>query len=198
MHINYNTLRHFRQSFCDFLTNIFSKLLTNAIGYGKISYCKPVMEKSRSWSSARDWKSRNRQKRFEGSNPSFSATAEAVYPSRAYSPGRVFCFIIFPICCHKTLDIEFIWGISAVGSAQHWQCWGQGFESPILHQAADARRRINPPQDTSCRRFCFTLISKAFDKERPRTRGGGFILPVNPPYPTEISYVKFKSNNRQI
>ena len=31
------------------------------------------MEKSRSWSSARDWKSRNRQKRFEGSNPSFSA-----------------------------------------------------------------------------------------------------------------------------
>ena len=26
------------------------------------------------------------------------------------------------------------WGISAVGSAQHWQCWGQGFESPMLHQ----------------------------------------------------------------
>ena len=25
------------------------------------------------------------------------------------------------------------WGISAVGSAQHWQCWGQGFESPMLH-----------------------------------------------------------------
>ncbi len=25
-------------------------------------------------------------------------------------------------------------GISAVGSAQHWQCWGQGFESPMLHQ----------------------------------------------------------------
>ncbi len=24
-------------------------------------------------------------------------------------------------------------GISAAGSAQHWQCWGQGFESPILH-----------------------------------------------------------------
>ena len=31
------------------------------------------MEKSRSWSSAHDWKSCNRQKRFEGSNPSFSA-----------------------------------------------------------------------------------------------------------------------------
>ena len=26
------------------------------------------------------------------------------------------------------------WGISAVGSAQHWQCWGQGFKSPMLHQ----------------------------------------------------------------
>ena len=25
-------------------------------------------------------------------------------------------------------------GISAAGSAQHWQCWGQGFESPMLHQ----------------------------------------------------------------
>ena len=25
-------------------------------------------------------------------------------------------------------------GISAVGSAQHWQCWGQGFKSPMLHQ----------------------------------------------------------------
>ena len=25
-------------------------------------------------------------------------------------------------------------GISAVGSAPHWQCGGQGFDSPILHQ----------------------------------------------------------------
>ena len=33
------------------------------------------VEKSRSWSSAHDWKSCNRQKRFEGSNPSFSATS---------------------------------------------------------------------------------------------------------------------------
>ena len=31
------------------------------------------MEKSRSWSSAHDWKSCNRQKRFESSNLSFSA-----------------------------------------------------------------------------------------------------------------------------
>ncbi len=27
-------------------------------------------------------------------------------------------------------------GISAAGSAQHWQCWGQGFESPMLHHVA--------------------------------------------------------------
>ena len=26
------------------------------------------------------------------------------------------------------------WGISAVGSASHWQCGGQGFKSPMLHQ----------------------------------------------------------------
>ena len=25
-------------------------------------------------------------------------------------------------------------GISAAGSAQHWQCWGQRFESAMLHQ----------------------------------------------------------------
>ena len=30
-------------------------------------------------------------------------------------------------------------GISAVGSAQHWQCWGQGFESPMLHQNSRSR-----------------------------------------------------------
>ena len=43
--------------------------------------------------------------------------------------------------CKKTIDTAGqIWydnnarGISAVGSAQHWQCWGQGFESPMLHQ----------------------------------------------------------------
>ena len=35
------------------------------------------MEKSRSWSSAHDWKSCNRQKRFEGSNPSFSAKGKS-------------------------------------------------------------------------------------------------------------------------
>ena len=28
----------------------------------------------------------------------------------------------------------FIWGIGAVGSAPHWQCGGQEFEPPMLHQ----------------------------------------------------------------
>ena len=32
-------------------------------------------------------------------------------------------------------------GVSAVGSAQHWQCWGQGFESPTLHQTQKAPLR---------------------------------------------------------
>ena len=26
------------------------------------------------------------------------------------------------------------WGISAVGSASHWQCGGQEFKSPMLHK----------------------------------------------------------------
>ena len=30
--------------------------------------------------------------------------------------------------------LRHIRGISAVGSASHWQCGGQGFESPMLHQ----------------------------------------------------------------
>ena len=34
---------------------------------------RTLTEKSRSWSSAHDWKSCNRQKRFESSNLSFSA-----------------------------------------------------------------------------------------------------------------------------
>ena len=32
-------------------------------------------------------------------------------------------------------------GISAVGSARHWQCRGQGFESPMLHQS-----KVPPPR----------------------------------------------------
>ena len=33
------------------------------------------------------------------------------------------------------------WGISAVGSAPHWQCGGHGFESRMLHQAGNAPQR---------------------------------------------------------
>ena len=32
------------------------------------------------------------------------------------------------------IKVIFRWGISAAGSASHWQCGGQGFESPMLHQ----------------------------------------------------------------
>ena len=49
----------------------------------------PHTEKSRSWSSARDWKSRNRQKRFESSNLSFSAIEKSckhwVYRTFSYA-----------------------------------------------------------------------------------------------------------------
>ena len=31
-------------------------------------------------------------------------------------------------------------GISAVGSASHWQCGGQGFKSPMLHQKSRHKR----------------------------------------------------------
>ena len=37
-------------------------------------------------------------------------------------------------CVKMSTRKENIWGISAVGSASHWQCGGQGFESPMLHQ----------------------------------------------------------------
>ena len=50
-------------------------------------------------------------------------------------------------------------GISAVGSAQHWQCWGQGFESPMLHQKSRSRKRAG-------------FFSRLFFA-RPRIRGFG-------------------------
>ena len=40
----------------------------------------------------------------------------------------------FPEFCYLIIIIK-IWGISAVGSASHWQCGGQGFESPMLHHS---------------------------------------------------------------
>ena len=64
--------------------------------------------------------------------------------NRACSKARFFIFFPPTIFFAKPIDkIPFIRynicvakarGISAVGSAQHWQCWGQGFESPMLHQ----------------------------------------------------------------
>ena len=36
-------------------------------------------------------------------------------------------------CAIIILAVKAVWGISAAGSAQHWQCWGQEFESPMLH-----------------------------------------------------------------
>ena len=45
------------------------------------------------------------------------------------------------ILCHGKFFIDFFekygilsaWGISAAGSAPHWQCGGRGFESHMLH-----------------------------------------------------------------
>ena len=80
-----NTLNVHKQRYEEFFEKTYGNILTKSSGCDRISYCKPALEKSRSWSSARDWKSRNRQKRFEGSNPSFSAkTKKTVRPlSRA-------------------------------------------------------------------------------------------------------------------
>ncbi len=36
-----------------------------------------------------------------------------------------------PVVCYTISRSR---GISAAGSAQHWQCWGQRFESAMLHQ----------------------------------------------------------------
>ena len=66
----------------EFLTGILLKKAKKLLIFSlrcdimsKLSETAPntTLEKSRSWSSARDWKSRNRQKRFESSNLSFSA-----------------------------------------------------------------------------------------------------------------------------
>ena len=38
--------------------------------------------------------------------------------------------------------LRHIRGISAVGSASHWQCGGQGFESPMLHQIKHYTQRV--------------------------------------------------------
>ena len=46
----------------------------------------------------------------------------------------------YPFTNHLKCDnINVVRGISAAGSAQHWQCWGQEFESPMLHQTQEIR-----------------------------------------------------------
>ena len=52
-------------------------------------------------------------------------------------------------------------GISAAGSAQHWQCWGQRFESAMLHQN----------KSESVRRFGFFVFSAAFRIKKSGRRG---------------------------
>ena len=42
---------------------------------------------------------------------------------------------------HGRTHHKYKWGISAVGSASHWQCGGQGFESPMLHQEKTLKLR---------------------------------------------------------
>ena len=72
-------------------------------------------------------------------------------------------------------------GVSAVGSAQHWQCWGQGFESPTLHQRAVpapncstfcAAARFRVPRWFRCCR-CFTFHRWA----KPGSRKKDSMLP---------------------
>ena len=74
--------------------------------------------------------------------------------------------LLYPLYKHPTLcyTISCSRGISAAGSAQHWQCWGQEFESPMLHAEIRADNRfgfflvfptisIRPEPIVSCRRW---------------------------------------------
>ena len=51
-------------------------------------------------------------------------------------------------------------GISAVGSAQHWQCWGHGFESRMLHQKFSGAKRP--------RIFTYYLFALRFSLKTPQ------------------------------
>ena len=53
--------------FCATIFLVEQRLFNNLIE------CRPLWRSRLAWSRARDWKSRRRQKRLEGSNPSFSA-----------------------------------------------------------------------------------------------------------------------------
>ena len=45
--------------------------------------------------------------------------------------------------------ISAIWGISAAGSAPHWQCGGHGFESRMLHHSKSTEIRCIAPKTGS-------------------------------------------------
>lgn len=57
--------------------------------------------------------------------------------------------------CYKKTNFCIIsnhipWGISAAGSARHWQCRGQGFKSPMLHQTRSWSQTRSGP-------FCYIV-----------------------------------------
>ncbi len=87
------------------------------------------MEKSRSWSSAHDWKSCRRQKRLEGSNPSFSAKCKR-------TPNRVFFFAFR----------YGVWERDSKGACKKTVRW------TVFPRHRSARRRANPSFSAKCKR----------------------------------------------
>lgn len=43
---------------------------------------------------------------------------------------------------NQTTTYIIAWGVSAVGSARHWQCRGQGFESPTLQIKKEPYKQV--------------------------------------------------------
>ncbi len=43
-----------------------------------------------------------------------------------------------------------LWGISAVGSASHWQCEGHGFESRMLQDVKKSQLRVFAGKSRVC------------------------------------------------
>ena len=62
--------------------------------------------------------------------------------------------------------VPLTWGISAVGSAPHWQCGGHGFESRMLHQAGNAPQR---DRRATALRFLFSL-KRSYQKHNTHHR----------------------------
>ena len=70
-------------------------------------------------------------------------------------------------------------GISAVGSAQHWQCWGQEFESPMLHH--------NLSENYGFQTFLLSIFNI---KRLKKQKTGGLLTPVFP-----VSFVKVRDKS---